>query len=69
MLVLSRKKNESIVIQDDIWVTVLEVDGDTVSFGIVAPSDVPVDRQEIHEAKKTNPPKDNSSRPPQDEVG
>lgn len=47
MLVLSRKPNESVVIQDNIIVTVLEVRGDKVRLGIEAPKDVPVNRQEV----------------------
>ena len=50
MLVLSRKKNESIVIQNEIIVTVIEIRGDKVRLGIVAPKDVPVHRQEVYEA-------------------
>lgn len=50
MLVLSRKKNESIVIANDIVITVVEVRGDKVRLGIVAPKDVPVHRQEVYEA-------------------
>ena len=50
MLVLSRKKNESIVINNDIIITVVEIRGDKVRLGIVAPKDVPVHRQEVYEA-------------------
>jgi carbon storage regulator len=50
MLVLSRKKNESIVINDNITVTVVEIRGDKVRLGIVAPKDVPVHRQEVYDA-------------------
>jgi carbon storage regulator len=50
MLVLSRKKNESIVINNDITVTVVEIRGDKVRLGIVAPKEVPVHRQEVFEA-------------------
>ena len=50
MLVLSRKKNESIVINNDITVTVVEIRGDKVRLGIVAPKEVPVHRQEVYEA-------------------
>src|SRR5262249_36900050 len=50
MLVLSRKKNESIVINNDITVTVVEIRGDKVRLGIVAPKDVPVHRQEVYDA-------------------
>ena len=48
MLVLSRKKNESIVICDDIVVTVVEVRGDKVRLGIEAPREVPVHRREVY---------------------
>lgn len=50
MLVLSRKKNESIVINDSVVVTVVEVRGDKVRIGIEAPRDVTVHRQEVLEA-------------------
>ena len=50
MLVLSRKKNESIVINADIVITVVEIRGDKVRLGIVAPKDVPVHREEVYEA-------------------
>lgn len=50
MLVLSRKKNESVVINDKIVVTVIEVRGDKVRLGIEAPRDVSVHRQEVLEA-------------------
>jgi carbon storage regulator len=50
MLVLSRKKNESIVINNDVVVTVVEIRGDKVRLGIVAPKEVPVHRQEVYDA-------------------
>jgi len=50
MLVLSRKKNESIVINDNITIVVVEIRGDKVRLGIEAPKDVPVHRKEIYEA-------------------
>ena len=50
MLVLSRKKNESIVIANDIVITVVEVRGDKVRLGIVAPKDVQVHREEVYAA-------------------
>lgn len=50
MLVLSRKKNESIIINNDVIVTVVEIRGDKVRLGIVAPKDVPVHREEVYEA-------------------
>jgi carbon storage regulator CsrA len=49
MLVLSRKKNESVVIGDGITITVVEIRGDKVRLGIVSPPEVPVHRQEIYE--------------------
>jgi len=50
MLVLSRKKNESIVIDDDVWVTVVEIRGDKVRLAVVHPKGVYVHRQEVYEA-------------------
>ena len=52
MLVLSRKKSESIVIRDDIVITVVEVRGDKVRLGIEAPKEVPVHRREVYEKIK-----------------
>jgi carbon storage regulator len=48
MLALSRKANESIVIGNDIEITVLEVKGDQVKIGISAPKSVPIYRKEIY---------------------
>jgi len=50
MLVLSRKKNESIVINDDVVITVIEVRGDKVRLGIKAPREIPVHRKEVLDA-------------------
>ncbi len=50
MLVLSRHRDESIIIGDDIVVTVVDIRGDKVRLGIQAPTQVPVHRQEIYEA-------------------
>jgi len=50
MLVLSRKKDESIVIDDNVIVTIIEVRGDKVRLGIQAPKDVAVHRKEVLEA-------------------
>jgi carbon storage regulator len=50
MMVLSRKKNESIVINNDITVTVVEIREDKVRLGLVAPKEVPIHRQEVYDA-------------------
>lgn len=50
MLVLSRKRNEKIVIGDEVVVTVLDVRGDQVQLGIDAPRKIPVHRHEVYEA-------------------
>jgi carbon storage regulator len=52
MLVLSRKRDERIVIGDNIVITVVDVRGDKVRLGIEAPPEVPVHRQEIVDALK-----------------
>ncbi len=54
MLVLSRKSNESIVIDGRIIVKVVRVDGDVVKLGIQAPASVPVHRQEIYDEIQRN---------------
>ena len=50
MLVLSRKKDESIMINDHIRVTVVEIRGDKVRLGIDAPKDISVHRREVYDA-------------------
>lgn len=50
MLVLSRKRSERIFIGDNIIVTLLEIRHDSVLFGIYAPQNMPVHREEIYEA-------------------
>jgi carbon storage regulator len=52
MLVLSRQKDESIIIGDDIQVTIVDVRGDKVRVGITAPSSVTVHRKEVYFAIK-----------------
>ena len=54
MLVLSRKKNESIIINDDITIVVVEIRGDKVRLGIEAPKEVPVHRREVFDAIRRN---------------
>jgi carbon storage regulator len=49
MLILSRKLNESIVIDGRITVKVLRIDGEVIKLGITAPADVPVHRQEVYD--------------------
>jgi carbon storage regulator len=50
MIVISRQKDESIIIGDDIMVTVVEIQGDKVRLGIEHPAEVPVHRLEVYEA-------------------
>ncbi|MDP1510230.1 carbon storage regulator CsrA [Paenibacillus sp. CMAA1739] len=54
MLVLSRKKGESIVIDNNIVITVLSVEGDNVRLGISAPKDIDIYRKEIFDAIQQN---------------
>ena len=61
MLVLSRKKNESIVINDDITIVIVEIRGDKVRLGVEAPKEVPVHRKEVYDAIKRAEPADNTS--------
>ena len=67
MLVLSRKKDEKIIIGDKITVMVIEIRGDKVRLGIDAPKEVTVHREEVYEAIKRehdhekNLPADNKS--------
>jgi len=72
MLVLSRKKNEAIIINDDITVVVVEIRGDKVRLGVEAPKEIPVHRREVQDAidlekanKATpNQPDDPAQQPP-----
>ncbi len=52
MLVLSRKKNESIMVGDGIEIFIVEIRGDKVRLGIEAPKEVPVHRREVYDAIK-----------------
>ena len=59
MLVLSRQRDEKIMIGDEIEITVVDIRGDKVRLGIVAPRDVSVHREEVYEAihgAKPTPP-------------
>lgn len=48
MLALSRKKNEALIINNNIEITILEVKGDQVKVGITAPKEVPIYRKEVY---------------------
>jgi len=50
MLVLSRHRDQSIIIGDDIVVTIVDIRGDKVRLGIDAPTEIPVHRREVYEA-------------------
>ena len=50
MLVLSRHRDESIMIGDDVVITIVDIRGDKVRLGINAPQHIPVHRQEVYEA-------------------
>jgi len=50
MLVLSRQKDESIMIGDNVEITIVDVRGDKVRLGITAPKEIPVHRMEVYEA-------------------
>lgn len=50
MLVLSRQKDESIMIGDEVEITIVDVRGDTVRLGIVAPRSIAVHRKEVYDA-------------------
>ena len=54
MLILSRKTNESIVIDGRIVVKIVRVEGEVVKVGVEAPSDVPVHRQEVYDEIQRN---------------
>jgi carbon storage regulator len=56
MLVLSRKQNEVIMIGPEIQVVVLEIHGDRVKLGFVAPAEVPIHRREVYERIAHAPP-------------
>jgi carbon storage regulator len=50
MLVLSRQRDESIIIADNIKITIVDIRGDKVRLGIDAPKEIPVHRQEVFDA-------------------
>jgi carbon storage regulator len=52
MLVLSRQRDETIMIGDDVEITIVDIRGDKVRIGITAPSHIPVHRKEVYDAIK-----------------
>lgn len=54
MLVLTRKRGESIIINDDIKITLIEIRGDKVRLGVEAPKEIPVHREEVYKAIQRN---------------
>jgi carbon storage regulator len=66
MLVLSRQKDESIIIGDNVEITIVDIRGDKVRLGITAPKDVSVHRREVYEAiqrEKEGPKSEGSNGP------
>lgn len=65
MLVLSRMRDQSIVISDNIIVTVVDIRGDKVRLGIEAPHEIPVHRREVFDAirREQQPPKQDPTTP------
>lgn len=63
MLVLSRHRDESIMIGDDVVITIVDIRGDKVRLGIDAPQDIPVHRQEVYEAIKRENQRASNLRP------
>lgn len=62
MLVLSRQKEESIMIGDDVEITIVDVIGDKVRLGITAPKEIPVHRKEVYEAIQRNKEKNSKEK-------
>ena len=71
MLVLSRNRDESIMIGDDVKITIVDVRGDKVRLGIEAPREIPVHRMEIYEAiqreKKEKQAQEQPEKQPQEQ--
>ena len=65
MLVLSRQRDESIMIGDDVEIIIVDVRGDKVRLGITAPKSIPVHRREIYDAiqREKNEKKDSEQKP------
>ncbi len=73
MLVLSRQRDESIMIGDNVEIIIVDVRGDKVRLGITAPKDIPVHRREIYDAiqreknEKKEPQKQQEAEPKKEE--
>ena len=68
MLVLSRLRDESIIIGDEIKITIVDIRGDKVRLGIQAPTSIPVHRQEVYEAiRREKQAEENHSQQPSKE--
>ena len=69
MLVLSRQKDESIMIGDDVEIIIVDVRGDKVRLGITAPKQIPVHRREIYDAiqREKNEKKNEAEQPDKQE--
>ena len=66
MLVLSRQKDESIVIGDDVEITIVDVRGDKVRLGINAPRHISVHRREVYDAIQREKAKEKEESPKED---
>ncbi|HCD02156.1 MAG TPA: carbon storage regulator [Planctomycetaceae bacterium] len=71
MLVLSRQRDESIIIADNIKITIVDIRGDKVRLGIDAPKEIPVHRQEVFDAIQRENDQENAeaaAAPPEETV-
>ncbi len=70
MLVLSRQRDESIIIADNIKITIVDIRGDKVRLGIDAPKEIPVHRQEVFDAiqRENDEQGETASPPPPEET-
>lgn len=66
MLVLSRQRDESIMIGDDVEIIIVDVRGDKVRLGITAPKNIPVHRREIYDAIQREKSEKKESQEPQE---
>ena len=64
MLVLSRQRDESIIIADNIKITIVDIRGDKVRLGIDAPKEIPVHRQEVFDAIQREKEKESAAAAP-----